>query len=38
LRQIGVFETPRDEYGVVMYHHWRIEEESKDQHAEILFQ
>jgi hypothetical protein len=27
LRQIGVFETPKDEYGVVTYHHWRIEEE-----------
>ena len=27
LRQIGVFETPRDEYGVVIYYHWRIKEE-----------
>jgi hypothetical protein len=27
LRQIGVFETPQDDYGAVIYYHWRIEEE-----------
>jgi hypothetical protein len=26
LRQIGVFEVPKDEYGVVVYHHWRLVE------------
>jgi hypothetical protein len=26
LNQIGVFEVPKDELGVVIYHHWRIED------------
>ena len=24
LRQIGVFETPKDQYGVVIYHRWKV--------------
>ena len=26
LKQIGVFEVPKDEYGVVVYHHWLLVE------------